>query len=173
LASALASLKRDDVLLCLGRDRIARNVELLMDIGRIVKKKKAKIITCTGMGEQEMNASNWLAIIMADVVSEFERMNSGERTQKALLEKKAKGEVYAQIPYGYRRTADGIHLEPDEFEQSVIEEVLRLNDQGVAIRKICPILNERGIKTKHGGTWAKTNLGYILRRIRQERARNG
>ncbi len=168
LDNALKSLKRGDVLLCLGRDRIARSVELLIEIGKIIKKKKASLITCTGMGEQEMNASNWLAVIMCDVVSEFERMNCGERTHRALMDKKSKGLVYGEIPYGYRKASDGIHLEKDEREQEIIEEILRMNESGLAIRKICTVLNERGIATKKGGTWAKTNLGYIMQRVRNE-----
>lgn len=166
LDNALKSLKRGDVLLCTGRDRIARSVEMLIDIGKVIKKKKASIITCDGMGAGEMNASNWLAVIMMDAVSEFERKNCGERTHRALMDKKSKGLVYGEIPYGYRKAADGIHLELDEYEQSVIKEVLEMNEQGISIRDICPILNERGIRTKKGGTWAKTNLGYILKRVR-------
>lgn len=168
LDNALKSLKRGDVLLCSGRDRIARSVEMLIQIGKVIKKKRACIFTCDGTGDLEMNAHNWLAVIMRDVVSEFERLNCGERTHRALMDKKSKGLVYGEIPYGYRKARDGIHLEQDEFEQSVIEEVLRLNDQGISIRNICPILNERGIKTKKGGTWAKTNLGYIMQRVRSE-----
>ena len=170
LDSALKSLKRGDVLLCTSRDRIARSVELLIDIGKTIKKKKASIVTCDGMGAGEMNASNWLAVIMCDAVSEFERMNCGERTHRALMDKKAKGLVYGEIPYGYRKASDGIHLEKDEREQAIIDEILRMNEDGIAIRKICTILNERGIATKKGGTWAKTNLGYIMSRSREERA---
>lgn len=169
LDSALNSLKRGDVLLCQCRDRIARSVEMLIQIGKIIKKKRACIITCDGTGELEMNAHNWLAVIMRDVVSEFERLNCGERTHRALMDKKSKGLVYGEIPYGYRKAEDGIHLVVDEYEQSVIDEVIKMNDQGVALRKICPILNERGIKTKKGGLWAKTNLGDIVKRIREER----
>jgi len=169
LDAALKSLKRNDVLLCTSRDRIARSVELLIQIGHIIEKKKACIITCDGTGELEMNAHNWLAVIMHDVVSEFERRTGGERTHRALMDKKAKGLVYGEIPYGYRKAEDGIHLEQDEFEQSIIKEVLRLNDQGIPIREICPILNERGIRTKKGGTWRKTNLGFIMKRVRDEK----
>ena len=142
---------------------------MLIQIGKIIKKKRACIITCDGTGELEMNAHNWLAVIMRDVVSEFERLNCGERTHRALMDKKSKGLVYGEIPYGYRKAEDGIHLVVDEYEQSVIDEVIKMNDQGVALRKICPILNERGIKTKKGGLWAKTNLGDIVKRIREER----
>ena len=169
LDSALKSLKRGDVLLCIGRDRIARSVELLIEIGKIIKKKRASIFTCDGTGDIEMNAHNWLAVIMRDVVSEFERLNCGERTHRALMDKKSKGLVYGEIPYGYRKASDGIHLEKDEREQEIIEEIFSMNDSGIAIRKICHNLNERGIATKKGGTWAKTNLGLIMKRVREER----
>jgi len=169
LDAALKSLKRGDVLLSIGRDRIARSVELLIEIGKIIKKKKACIITCDGTGELEMNASNWLAVIMRDVVSEYERMNCGERTHRALMDKKSKGLVYGEIPYGWRKAADGVHLEKDEYEQQIIAEVLKMNESGISIRDICPILNERGIKTKKGGTWGKTNLWYIMNRVKQEK----
>lgn len=168
LDNALKSLKRGDVLLCVERDRLARNLELLIQIGKFVEKKRARIITCDGTGEQEMNSNNWMAMMMRDVVSEFQRKNYGEKTQRALLEKKAQGLVYGEIPYGYKKASDGIHIEPDEFEQSVIKDVLQMNEQGVSIRDICPILNERGIRTKKGGTWAKTNLAYIIKRVRNE-----
>jgi DNA invertase Pin-like site-specific DNA recombinase len=168
LDAALKSLKRDDVLLCVCRDRIARSVDLLIQIGKIIKKKKASIFTCDGTGDLEMNAHNWLAVIMRDVVSEFERLNCGERTHRALMDKKSKGLVYGEIPYGWRKASDGMHLEKDEREQEIIEEILRMHESGIPIRKICPILNERGIKTKKGGTWAKTNLGYIMKRVRGE-----
>lgn len=168
LQQALNSLKRNDILLVLGRDRIARKLKLMLDIQELVERKHAKIVTCSGIGEEEQDASGFLSVAMRDVIDHFERLNIGERTKRALLDMKAKGEVYGQIPFGYRRTVDGLHFESDEKEQSVIQEMIALRKSGVPIRDICPILNSRGMFTKYGLPWKKSNLWLVLSRVRTE-----
>jgi site-specific DNA recombinase len=168
LKGAIDSLKRNDILLVLGRDRIARKLKLMLDIQDIVERKHAKIITCSGVGEEEQDATGFLNMAMRDVIDHFERMNIGERTRRALFDMKAKGEIYGQIPFGYRKSEDGLHFELDEKEQAIIQEMVTLKNLGVPIREICPILNSKGMFTKYGLPWKKSNLWLVLSRVRTE-----
>jgi hypothetical protein len=57
----------------------------------------------------------------------------------------------------------------DEFADNVLLIVRDLQSQGLSLRRIAAALNERGVETARGGTWAATTVRNVLARdIRAE-----
>ena len=62
-----------------------------------------------------------------------------------------------QMPLGYRRGADGRYeIVPDEAE--IVKEIFARVAAGDTYAEICRDLNERGIRTKHGGAWNRSSF---------------
>jgi DNA invertase Pin-like site-specific DNA recombinase len=78
----------------------------------------------------------------------MEREIIGERTRDVLQRKKANGEVYGHVPFGYKRFKG--KLLANEAEQKVIQTVLDLRDKGFNYSRISRELNRLGFKTKKG-----------------------
>lgn len=97
-------------------------------------------------------------------LNQRERKLIGFRTRQALQRKKEKGERVGTIPFGMRLHPDGVHLEEDPEEQSVIRFIHTLAKAGWSFRAIARELNQRGIKPKSGQQWAHTAVSKILRK---------
>jgi hypothetical protein len=71
----------------------------------------------------------------------------GVITKAALASKRARGERTSRhAPYGYQLAADGVHLEPNPAEQSVITRVRAL-EPGRSCQAIADALAAKGIVT--------------------------
>lgn len=99
-----------------------------------------------------------------DLARAHERVRLRERIRAALAERRARGERVGTIPYGYRLSADGVHIEPDEAEQAVIASVRRLSLEGLSQRKIVAHLAARGVVGRTGAPLRQTQIAVILHR---------
>jgi DNA invertase Pin-like site-specific DNA recombinase len=84
-------------------------------------------------------------------LAEMEREIIGERTRDVLQRKKANGEVYGHIPFGYKRFKG--KLLAKEAEQKVIQTVFEMREKGLNYSRISRELNQMGFKTKKGNQW--------------------
>jgi len=110
-------------------------------------------------------AAGKMVFRMLAVLNEFERDQISERTSTILQHKKAKGEVYSPIPYGFER--EGNKLIPNEREQKVIGAILTMKKRGMSLRTIASNLNDSGISAKRGGLWyASTVRGILVQNMR-------
>jgi len=105
-------------------------------------------------------AAGKMVFRMLAVLNEFERDQISERTSAILQHKKAKGEVYSPIPYGFKR--DGSKLVPSKEERRVIREIVVMKKRGMSLRAIASNLNEEGIPAKRGGIWYASTVRSIL-----------
>ncbi|HOO45509.1 MAG TPA: recombinase family protein [Deltaproteobacteria bacterium] len=105
-------------------------------------------------------AAGKMVFRMLAVLNEFERDQISERTSAILQHKKAKGEVYSPIPYGFRRK--GNRLVACEHEQNVIRHIISLNEEGRSLRYIASFLNKEGVTAKRGGEWYASTVRSIL-----------
>ena len=115
------------------------------------------------MGGQSVNTGSSMGkmlITMLAGFAEFERNMIAERTTAALRHKKAHGEVYNHVPYGYRAT-DG-NLVPDAIEQAVIARMQTLRSEGTSYNEIANSLNAASVATKQGGVWRPQTVKNIL-----------
>lgn len=93
-------------------------------------------------------------------LAEMEREIIGERTRDVLQRKKANGEVYGHVPFGYKRFKG--KLLANEAEQKVIQTVLDLRDKGFNYSRISRELNRLGFKTKKGNQWHPQTVKNVI-----------
>jgi len=85
-----------------------------------------------------------------------------------LRHKPGKGERVGNIEYGYRLSADGVHVEPDLAEQAALAAIPGLRSGGHSLRAVAGALNESGHRTRRGSEW---RLESVVRAINQEAAK--
>jgi site-specific DNA recombinase len=99
---------------------------------------------------------------MLAVLAEFERDVVSERTTMALAHKKASGEKYAPVPFGYREVEK--RLEVVESEAKLVAEIHSRRQAGETLQSIADRLNSQGIEGKQGGKWYPSSVKCILQR---------
>ena len=162
LQSALTTIKAGEVdaLLCYKLDRLTRSVSDLDYLTRTLNDHGVALVSLNESLDGTTAAGRLMMNLLA-VVSQWEREAIGERTRAALSHKKASGEVYARVPFGYRRVGD--RLEPVKKELDVVRRMRDWQEGGVSLREIARRLNAEGVRSKRGGGWSHRTVGYILR----------
>jgi DNA invertase Pin-like site-specific DNA recombinase len=163
LVAALASLRElgAGVLVVAKRDRIARDVVLTAGVERAVAQSGATVVSAAGEGNGDTPADGFMRTVI-DGAAAYERALIRARTKAALGAKAAKGERIGELPYGYRLAADGEHLEADEAEQAVLAAVGALRAAGLSQRAIVAELAARGLMSRAGRSFAKTQVARML-----------
>jgi DNA invertase Pin-like site-specific DNA recombinase len=167
LLEAIHTLSKGDMLLVAKRDRLARSGKALAFIEHALEKKKAKVVSAAGEGT-DGDADDPTAFMMrgmTDLFSEFERKLIKWRTKNALKAKKDRGERVGHIPFGYKLGEDGIHLEPDPNELSILEQIFDLRKEGLSTRKIAEEMNQRGAFNRGGGKWNHASMHRMILKI--------
>ncbi len=164
LLAALEALREHHatVLLVAKRDRLARDVMVAAMVSRLAEKAGAQVLSADGTG----NGDGPEALLMRNIVNafaEYERALIRARTRAAMAVKRAKGERTGEVPFGYRLTADDVHLEALPAEQSVIAAIRQLRSDGLSIRAIVARLNAQGIAAR-GARWHATSVARLLER---------
>jgi hypothetical protein len=86
----------------------------------------------------------------------------GEKTRDALARLKGLGRrISRHLPYGYRLAADGMHLEPEPAEQSVLA-LIRALGPGRSLRALAVALAERGVLARNGRPFAPSTLSRLV-----------
>lgn len=148
------------VLLVAKRDRLGRDVLVSRLIEREVDRCGGRVLAVDGAGNGD-EPSDRLMRTMIDAFAEHEREMIRARTKAALASKKARGERTGQVPFGFRLSADGRHVEPDEAEQRTVARVVELREEGVSIRMIARRLEEEGRRPR-GKRWHARTVQRIL-----------
>jgi DNA invertase Pin-like site-specific DNA recombinase len=159
-----------DALIVYKLDRLTRSVSDLDFLTRTLNEHDVALVSLnesldgtTAAGRLMMN----LLAVVSQWDSQWEREAIGERTRAALSHKKANGEVYARVPFGYRRVGD--RLEPVTEELEVVRRMREWEQGGASLREIARRLNAAGVLSKRGGSWSHRTVGYILRNSLYER----
>ncbi|OJY16261.1 MAG: hypothetical protein BGO98_40420 [Myxococcales bacterium 68-20] len=97
------------------------------------------------------------------MVSAPERMKIRSRTRAASAVKRARGEkLGGLIPFEQRLARDGVRLEANPGEQSIIATIRELAVVGMSRRAIVSELQRRGIVSRTGRTLQITQVNRIL-----------
>jgi DNA invertase Pin-like site-specific DNA recombinase len=103
-------------------------------------------------------------------LAEKERRLISERTKAALAAKKEKGARLGNpnnIELAGQRGRSVQQSEADRFALNVIPVILNIQARGpVGMVSIARQLNERGIRTQHGGRWYVSSVANVLARAR-------
>ena len=110
-------------------------------------------------------AGRFMLVVLAGA-AEMERNLTRERTRAALAVKRANGQRIGSVPYGFNLGDDGTTLEPNESEQSVVQDIRAMREAGKTLKAIAEALTERGVSTKTGKSsrWSHSAIVRILRR---------
>lgn len=162
LLLALAALKKGMALVSYSLSRLARSTKDAIAIGELVAKKKADMVSLTEQIDTT-TAAGKMMFQMLSVLGEFERNLVAERTSNALQHKKRTGQVYTNItPYGFE-AIDG-KLVQVEQEVAVVAEIQAARAARTTLQAIANNLNDRGIPTKTGKTWAPATIHRLMKR---------
>src|SRR5271167_1172678 len=121
-------------------DRLTRSVKDLCGLLELFEKRKVALISVAESLDTG-SAAGRLVITIMGAVSQWEREAIGERTRDALRHKRGKGERVGNIEFGYRLSADGLHLEPNPAEQAALAMIRQLRSGGLSFRAIASALN--------------------------------
>ena len=163
LILAVNALQKGDILLVARRDRIGRDMMNVAMIEAAVAKKKARLISVAGEATERDDPSSYILRKMIDLFAEYERLIGAMRITAALQTKKAKNERVGRIPYGKKLAEDGIHLEENEDEKKVVNEMTRLYNEYYSFREMARILNENGFSNREGTKWNCMSVNRIFR----------
>jgi DNA invertase Pin-like site-specific DNA recombinase len=158
-----------DVLIVAKLDRLTRSVKDLAELLEQMNKRGVALVSVAESLDTGSAAGRLVLNIMT-AVSQWEREAIGERTRDALQHKKGKGERLGNIPFGYRASADGRHIEECPVEMAVVQKVNGLRASGQSLREIAEALNAEGITTRRGSAWRHEYVAPIVK-AGQERRR--
>jgi DNA invertase Pin-like site-specific DNA recombinase len=164
LLDAIAALGRGDVLVVAKRDRLGRDPIVVAMIEAAVARRGARIVSAAGEGTETDGPTDVLMRRIVDAFAEYERLIIKARTRAALGAMKKRGERVGGIPFGYRLAADEVHLEPDEGEQAVLDQIKTMRAAGRTLVDIASELNTRGIMRRGNGRWDHSFLSRLLSR---------
>jgi len=164
LAAMELSCREQATLVVYSLSRLARNTLETLQLAQRIEKAGANIVslsepidTTTAMGKAFFSISA--------VFQELERNQIAERVSVAMAYRKKQGLFCGTVPYGFTLAEDGDTLLPLEAEQEVIRLIQELRRQGLTLRAIRSELEQRGIRTKTGGSrWAPKVLASVCRR---------
>jgi len=161
LQTALESAGNGMALVVYSLSRLTRSTKDMLDMAEKLEKRSTDLVSLTEKIDTTTAAGRMVFRMLA-VLNEFEREQVGERTKAALAHKKAIGEKYAPVPFGYREL-EGRLVEVEQ-EAKLVAQILRRREQGHTLMSIADWLNNQGIEGKKGGKWYASTVSYVIKR---------
>ena len=157
---ALVEERKVDLVIIAKLDRLTRSVKDLAELLERFQKRGVSLVSVAESLDTGSAAGRLVINIMT--VSQWEREAIGERTRDAMSHKKSNGECVGNIAYGFRRSADGEHLEPDPQEQAALAAIRDLRARRCTLGGIAAELNARGLCTRRAPAWGLEHVARIL-----------
>jgi site-specific DNA recombinase len=161
LQAALDVVGKDVALVAYSMSRLSRSTKDMLVIADLLERRGADLVSLTEKIDTT-SAAGKMVFKMLAVLNEFERDLVSERTKAALAHKKANGEKYASVPFGFKEI-EGRLVEVEQ-EARVVAEILSMREQGHTLRAIAENMNTRGIEGKRGGQWYASTIRYLIHR---------
>ena len=141
-------------------DRLTRSVYDLLYLVDLFERTGTALVSLSENLDTS-SATGRMFIQIIGVIAEWERGVISERTRDALRHKRASGQVFNHVPYGYDR--DGDMLVANNAELAVVKRIVALSESGKSLRSIAATLNGDGIPAKKGGPWIHRAVDSVLR----------
>lgn len=161
LQAAMKAASKGMALVSYSISRLARSTRDMLELADRLERQGADLVSLTEKIDTT-SAAGRMVFRMLAVLSEFERDLVGERTKAALAHKKAKGEKYGPVPFGFQEV-EGRLVEVRREAQAVAE-IIRMRERGLAYREIADRLNTDGVTGKRGGQWHASTVRYVINR---------
>jgi site-specific DNA recombinase len=162
LQKALAETGKGMALVVYSLSRLARSTKDTIAISERLDKAGADLVSLSERIDTTGAAGKMMFRMLA-VLAEFERDVVSERTTMALAHKKAAGQVYGPVPFGYQEIEG--RLEQVEAEAQLVAEIQSKRQAGHTLQSIADSLNSQGIAGKQGGKWYPSSVKCILQRM--------
>ena len=155
LVRALAEVRNHQAgtLLVAKRDRFTRDSLETAAVELDLRRLGARLMAADGLGNGEDAASRLMAGVLG-AVAEFERQTIRTRIKAALGVKKSRGERLGTVPFGYQVAKDGVHLEPNPQEQTILQRAKELRARGLKLREVQAELCALGMVNRAGKPFA-------------------
>jgi len=161
LHAAMKAATKGMALVSYSISRLARSTRDMLDIADRLERQGADLVSLTEKIDTTSAAGRMVFRLLA-VLSEFERDLVGERTKAALAHKKAQGQKYGPVPFGFTEI-EGRLVEVRREAQAVAE-IVRMRKHGIAYGQIAVRLNTDGVTSKKGGQWYASTVRYVVNR---------
>ena len=153
-----------EALLVVKLDRLTRSVR---DLGWLLDnyfaKKDGPALLCVAEQVDTRSAAGRLVLNVLMSVAQWERETTAERTSSALQHKASIGEYTGgKAPYGWKISSDGVKLDPDPTEQSVIVAAVALRNSGLSLRAVGKELCAKGLLPRSGNSWHASSIKVVL-----------
>lgn len=161
LQEALKDTKKGMALVVYSLSRLARSTKDTLSIADSINSRGADLVSLT----ERIDTTGAMGKMMFTLISAFnqlERDITSERTTMALRHKKANGEKYSTVPFGYKEIDK--RLVVVEKESKAVAEVLKQRKEGKTLVEIANWLNSNGITGKKGGQWYASTVRYLINR---------
>lgn len=145
-------------------DRLTRSVADLAELLKRFERRGVSLVSVADSLDTRSAAGRLVLNIMVSV-SQWEREAIGERTRDAMQHKRSKGERVGTLPFGFQLAADGVALEANPAEQSLLLRIRALRSGGLTTRRIADELNREGFQTRRGTAW---RFQYVSQALRAE-----
>lgn len=161
LQAALSEMKKGMALVVYSLSRLARSTKNCIEIADELKATGSDLVSLTEKIDTSSAMGEFFFTLIA-ALGQMERKVIGERTKAALAHKKANGEKYAPVPFGYAEVNK--RLEVVKHEADLVAEIFSKRASGETLQSIALALNEQGIIGKQGGKWYASSVSCILKR---------
>lgn len=161
LQQALEALAKDMVLVVYSLSRMSRSTKDCIEIAEQLKQQGSDLVSLTEKIDTSSAMGEFFFTVIA-ALGTLERKQIGERTKAALAHKKAIGEKYAPVPFGYKEIEG--RLEAVESEAKLVADINSQRLAGQTLQSIANNLNTLGITGKQGGKWHASTVKCILQR---------
>ncbi len=151
-------------------DRFARDLAGTLDYVRRFARRGVELHV-VGRGRVEADtASGFIVTAVEGLAAEHYRRLISEKTRDALARLRTqRRRVSGRLPYGYRLSTDGLHLEPHAGEQAVIGVIVTFAAGGLSLRRISARLADAGIMARSGRPFTASTLAPLVRGIVRNR----
>ena len=161
LQAALSEMKKGMALVVYSLSRLARSTKNCIEIADELKATGSDLVSLTEKIDTSSAMGEFFFTLIA-ALGQMERKVIGERTKAALAHKKANGEKYAPVPFGYAEVNK--RLEVVKHEADLVAEIFSKRASGETLQSIALALNEKGVIGKQGGKWYASSVSCILKR---------
>ena len=125
LQAAISMMEPGDTLVVAKRDRLARDMLIVMMIERELSEMGCRVVSASGEGTDEDTPEARLMRHFIDAISEYQRLVTKIRTRNAFAIKRSKGEYCGgEPPFGFRVAKNGVKLEPEPRERATMEQAV-------------------------------------------------
>lgn len=140
--------------------RLSRSLLDFADLLERCRRQKVRLRLVTEGEIDNKSATGRAFVSMAAVFAQMERELAAERNAAAVAERRVRGDVLGQAPYGWQLVKGGLLRRPDEPVEAVFDAFREAGSFGGTAR----LLNGRGIVTRHGRPWTHGVVSDVLRR---------